>query len=34
MELLTAIQNYQPFNEQEALDKELILHHGGLPKSG
>lgn len=25
MELLTAIKNYQPFNEQEALDKELIL---------
>lgn len=25
MELLRAIKNYQPFNEQEALDKELIL---------
>lgn len=25
MELLTAIKNYQPFNEQETLDKELIL---------
>ena len=25
MELLTAITNYQPFNEQEAMDKEVIL---------
>lgn len=25
MELLRAIKNHQPFNEQEALDKELIL---------
>ena len=25
MELLRAITNYQPFNEQEAMDKEIIL---------